>query len=53
MHLPQVVIIRDATKITKIEVRIGGSPSVNVLAAIEETRQAVSKALEGLRSGDQ
>jgi hypothetical protein len=53
MHLPQIVIIRNATQITKIEVRVGGSPSVDVLAAIEGTFQAVSKALEVLRSEDQ
>jgi hypothetical protein len=55
MHLPQVIVARDATtfQIGRIEVRIGGSPWVDVLAAIEKTRQAVSKALELLRSEDQ
>jgi hypothetical protein len=53
MHLPQVAITRDATQITKIEVRIGGSPWIDVFAAIEQTRQALSKALELLRSEDQ
>jgi hypothetical protein len=53
MHLPQVAIIRDATQITKIEVRIGGSPWVDVFAAVEQTGQAVAKALELLRSEDQ
>jgi hypothetical protein len=54
MHLPQVGVESDVTtlEIKRIEVRIGGSPRVDVLAAIEQACRALSKALELLRAED-